>query len=97
MIYQAPEMQPEKPKPVKEKPIKKVRRKKNEIKHSNTLFDRIKEKYKLKSDAELGRLIDITSPELSRVRGGVSRLSAAMILSIYDTTDMTIEEIRDLI
>jgi len=92
MIYQAPEMQhmqTEQPKPLK--------RPRNAIKYPHALFDYIKARHELKSDTALSYLIAVSSPELSRIRKGVSPITSRMILSIYDGTGMTIEEIRELL
>lgn len=87
MIIQAPEMQPK----------RKHREKKLHKANANKLFDYIKAQYKLKSDSALSEMLDTTPQVICRVRSGDMKLSAALILDVYDATELTIEEIREMI
>ena len=65
--------------------------------NANKLFDHIKTQYRIKSDAALAYKLGITPQVLCRVRSGDMKLSAAVILAVYDATEMSIEQIRELI
>lgn len=86
-IIQAPEMQ--------------VNQRKNVkgfyIKQEHKLFDHIKEFYKIKSDAALAHMLNLSTPELSRYRNGQKRIGARVILAVYDATKMPIEKIREML
>ena len=58
------------------------------------LLDAVRAKMNLKNDAELGRALKITPPVISKIRNGRIAVSAAMILLIYDTAQMSLAEIR---
>lgn len=61
------------------------------------LFDYLIETGTAKNDAEIAAIIGITAPYASRIRCGILPLGSKTILRIYDATDMTIEEIRELL
>jgi transcriptional regulator with XRE-family HTH domain len=98
MIYQAPEMQPvvTTPKPKKE-PKQNVGNPKFKIAQEHKLFDYLKDHLGLKSDAQLAERLNLFNSELSRIRNGILTFSPRVILAVYDATDMTIEEIRELL
>ena len=87
MIIQAPEM----------KVVRRQRTNRLHDANANKLFDYIKEQYRLKSDLALSEMLDTTPQVICRVRSGDMRLSAALVLAVYDATEMTIEEIREMI
>ena len=53
--------------------------------------------YGLNDDVALGKKIFMSPSRISMIRNGHSRLSARFILSIYDQTDLTIEQIRQYV
>jgi len=61
------------------------------------LLDTIKERYSIKSDAELSRKLDAPPPTISKIRSGRVNVSADMILRIHETFGMTVKEIRKLL
>ena len=62
----------------------------------NKLLGYIKWKYELKTDTDVAEFL-LTSPaEVSRLRRGTKGLSHRMLIIIYDKTDLSIEQIRDL-
>lgn len=61
------------------------------------LFAYLKNRYKLKNSAELAKFLGVSPAMLSKIRHGVKPYSAEFILTIYDATGLTIEEIRKLI
>jgi len=61
------------------------------------LLDTIKERYSIKSDAELSRKLDVPPPTISKIRSGRVSVSADMILRIHETFNMPVKEIRELL
>ena len=61
------------------------------------LLDFIKERYKVKNDAELSRLLKTKAPTISKIRSGVSNVSSDMILRIHETFKMPVKQIRELL
>jgi len=92
MIYQAPEMQP-----VVIKPKKEVGNPKFKIAKEHKLFDYLKDNLGLKSDAQLAERLNLFNSELSRIRNGVLGFSPRVILAVYDATQMSIEDIREML
>mgnify|MGYP000143187397 FL=1 len=86
-IIQAPEMQVN----------QRVKERGFYIKKEHKLFDHIKKHYKIKTDAALANVLNLSTPELSRYRSGHKRIGARVILAVYDATKMPIEAIRELI
>lgn len=98
MIYQAPEMQPVVVTPkLKKEPKQSVGNPKFKIAQEHKLFDYLKDTLKLKSDAQLAERLNLFNSELSRIRNGILGFSPRVILAVYDATDMTIEQIREMI
>lgn len=63
---------------------------------NNKLLGYIKWKYELKTDTDVSEFL-LTSPaEISRLRRGTKGLSHRMLIIIYDKTDLSIEQIRNL-
>jgi hypothetical protein len=60
------------------------------------LFDHIMAVYKLKNDAALGRLLDIDTPRLSRLRHKVLPVGAQTVLKVHDITGLSVSQIRKL-
>jgi len=86
MIVQAPEMGEQNDRIVRSLKLK-----------PHKLFDYLIETGTAKNDAEIAAIIGITAPYASRIRCGILPLGSKTILRIYDATDMTIEEIRELL
>jgi len=61
------------------------------------LLDTIKERYSVKNDAELSRLLKTKAPTISKIRSGKVSVSADMILRIHETFEMPVKEIRELL
>lgn len=62
--------------------------------NSGTLFDHLRIKYGLKTDAQLARCIEVNPVAISKIRHGRMRVSAALILSIHKTTGMPVSDIE---
>ncbi len=63
----------------------------------NALLDHMIEHLGLKNNRALAQYLGITQSALSKIRYGTNKPSAEFILLVYDKTDMSIEEIRELI
>jgi DNA-binding transcriptional regulator YdaS (Cro superfamily) len=61
------------------------------------LFEAIKSEFDLPSDAYLSRFLKVSAPSISKVRAGVAPITAEFILTVYDATGWSIEEIRGYI
>jgi hypothetical protein len=60
------------------------------------LFAYIMKRYKLKSDTQLAELLFSSESQISQVRNDRIYLSPRLTLTIYDRTDLSIEDIRRL-
>ena len=63
----------------------------------HALLDYILKKASVKNDKDIAKLLNTSSPVISRIRNNTRNPSAQLVLSIYDHTDLSIEEIRKLI
>jgi transcriptional regulator with XRE-family HTH domain len=61
------------------------------------LLDYLITAFKLKNSRALANALGMTQGAISKIRAGVNKPSADFILRVYDKTDLTIEEIRNLI
>lgn len=64
---------------------------------THPLLDFIIKTYGLKNNKELADALDVTEGLISKIRARVRPPTAEFILKIYDKTDLSIEEIRELI
>lgn len=67
------------------------------IQKPNTLLDYIIKKGWARDDKAIAKLLNTSPPVISRLRNNVRNPNARFILSVYDQTSLTIEEIRGLI
>ena len=63
----------------------------------HALFDYLHEACELKSDAELSRALGVAPATVSRIRSGVYKVTAEIILTIHKQTGLSVEEIESLI
>jgi plasmid maintenance system antidote protein VapI len=61
------------------------------------LLDYLIKRYELKNNRALAQLLGTTEGGISKIRYGTNRVSAEFVLRVYDHTDLSIEEIRELI
>jgi plasmid maintenance system antidote protein VapI len=61
------------------------------------LFDAIKREFEIKNDSELARKLEVTAPQISKVRARVNRCTDSLILRIHEAFGLTTQEIRDLV
>lgn len=60
------------------------------------LLDALIEREHLNNDAALARKIGVRAPQISRIRHGVAGVSAGMLIQMYDTTGMSLDELRKI-
>jgi plasmid maintenance system antidote protein VapI len=58
------------------------------------LIDYLRREYKIRTDAELAKMLGTKPPAISKLRHGVSALTPALILKIHEAFDMPIKEIK---
>ena len=61
------------------------------------LFDYLLTLPRFKTDAQLAKALHTTPSYLCTMRSGERKIGASLILAVYDATDMTIEQIRELL
>lgn len=61
------------------------------------LFDHLLALPNFKTDAQIAEALHTTPAYVSRMRSGAQKVGASVILAVYDATDLTIEQIRELI
>lgn len=61
------------------------------------LLDYMIREFNLKNSRELANALGVTEGLISKIRAGVRMPTAELILRIYDKTDLSIEEIRELL
>jgi DNA-binding transcriptional regulator YdaS (Cro superfamily) len=61
------------------------------------LFDYFIKTGTAKNDADIATILGVYPPYISRIRAGLFPLGPKVILRVYDATDMSIEEIRELL
>jgi hypothetical protein len=69
----------------------------NTVIPSNALLDYLIEAFKLKNNRALAQHLGVTQSAISKIRYRTNSPSAEFILLVYDKTDLSIEEIRELI
>lgn len=60
------------------------------------LFDAVIERFNLKNDAALCRMLQVAPPVISKVRHGHLGVSAALLVRLHDATNMSFSEMRAL-
>jgi hypothetical protein len=68
-----------------------------EVNKPNRLFDFIRKEYRLHNDVALAKFLNSSSPVISRVRHGDCGIPPYLILNIYDKTELSIDEIREMV
>jgi plasmid maintenance system antidote protein VapI len=63
----------------------------------HVVLDYLIEKGWAKDDQSIAKLLNTTPPVISRVRNDKRSVTPNLVLAIYDHTNLTIDEIRDLI
>lgn len=68
----------------------------SEPKYPNALLDHLRKIGLGDNDFAIAKKLNVTPPVISRIRSGKKRVSARVILAVYDATDLSIEKIREL-
>jgi len=63
----------------------------------HALLDYILKKAAIKNDKHIAKLLNTSPAVISKIRNNIRNPSPQLVLSIYDHTDLSIEEIRKLI
>jgi plasmid maintenance system antidote protein VapI len=58
------------------------------------LLDIIKDEFDLRTDAELAEFLDLSKPQVSKIRTGEANVTAHIVLAVHDATDWSISKIR---
>lgn len=61
------------------------------------LLDHLIKRYELKNSRALADLLGMTQGGISKLRYKTNNISADFILRVYDKTDLSIEQIRELL
>lgn len=61
------------------------------------LLDYLIKRYELKNSRALAQLLGMTQGGISKLRYKTNNVSAEFILRVYDKTDLSIEQIRELL
>jgi transcriptional regulator with XRE-family HTH domain len=61
------------------------------------LLDYLIKRYELKNNRALAGLLGMTQGGISKLRYGINNPSSDFILRVYDNTDLSIEQIRELL
>jgi transcriptional regulator with XRE-family HTH domain len=62
----------------------------------NRLLDHLRQMAGCKSDAQLGKLLGISNPTLSKIRHSKKTLSPTVILTIHEKMNVPVAQIREL-
>jgi plasmid maintenance system antidote protein VapI len=60
------------------------------------LLDSIKQQYGLSSDRELAEFLDLTGPQISRIRNSGVALTAVVVLKIHEMSGLPISRLKDM-
>ena len=60
------------------------------------LLDTLRDRFQIKSDAALARELELTPPDLCKLRNGHAQLGPRVILSIHEHLGVPVKEIREL-
>jgi plasmid maintenance system antidote protein VapI len=58
------------------------------------LIDHLRREYKIRTDADLAKLLGVRPPAISKLRHGTSALTPSIILKIHEAFNMPVKEIR---
>lgn len=69
----------------------------NDHDNSGILFNVVRKRLGLETDRALAFRIGATESTISKIRHGENQVTEKLIIGVYDETDLSIEEIRELI
>jgi len=65
------------------------------LKNVPKLLDMLRDRLQIKNDAALARALDISAPQICKLRGGAA-MGPTVILKIHERTKIPVDEIRRL-
>jgi hypothetical protein len=65
-----------------------------QVKGANALFDQVKEKLGLRTDAQLSQLLDVAPPVVSKIRHGFLMVGDTLLIALDEETDLTVKEMK---
>jgi hypothetical protein len=63
-------------------------------KNANNMLDAVMAKLELKNDAALSRRLEVAPPLISKIRHGRLRVGASILISLHETSDISIAELK---
>lgn len=63
-------------------------------KNANKMLDAVMAKLELKNDAALSRRLEVAPPLISKIRHGRLRVGASIPISLHETSDISIAELK---
>ncbi|HWW04706.1 hypothetical protein [Collimonas sp.] len=67
------------------------------IKNANKLLDAVRAKLGLKNDAALSRCLKVRPPVISKIRHGRLSVGASLLITIHETCDLSIAELKSFL
>jgi DNA-binding transcriptional regulator YdaS (Cro superfamily) len=67
------------------------------MKHPHTLFDFLIKECPLKNDAALAKALGISPADVSKIRKGITKISARVMILVHKKTGMSIEDIEEMV
>lgn len=64
---------------------------------ANTVLNHIKRRYKLKTDRALADALDISPPNISKLRKGSTPFGPEWIMRVHDATGLSIRDIKSML
>ncbi|AMP05240.1 hypothetical protein [Collimonas pratensis] len=61
---------------------------------ANKMLDAVMAKLELKNDAALSRRLEVAPPVISKIRHGRLRVGASILISLHETSDFSIAELK---
>jgi transcriptional regulator with XRE-family HTH domain len=61
---------------------------------ANTLLDAIVDRLRLKNDAALCRVLDVSPPVISKIRHGKLEIGATMLIRIHEASGLSLKDIK---
>ena len=60
------------------------------------LFDIIGEKFKIKTDVQMGMFLGIGNPSICKIRHRIQPISGSLLIRIHEITGLSIPELKDM-
>lgn len=64
---------------------------------TTNIIDLVNERLHLKNDAALCRMLNVTAPQVSKIRNGHTGLTPTIILRLHEIAGLPVTEIRQMI